>query len=580
MMTRAVGVRLTLSALGIACTVLVLLYACGLWPPTGLPVRMDRSPDGLYVLRGAAGSAPPSPLVNGDVLDLKAMSPASRAALLPDAQIRQGTHIEVAVIRNGGILRTPLTFGARARSQADQVQYWIGGAVMMPLFLLCSLLTLWKGRSAAAWGLSVLSLATLVNNGLGVIPAPPLASLWIVRIRDAVQSFAENPALYVTAEALAYAGLSPRIRMTMRVSLAAISVLIFAVWGAESISLTDFATPLSPSWYAATGGLFVAQLAFPVLALMLGYRRSGHESRLRIRWVLASIAFVLVSVVAQLATSQTRHPDLYRTTEVIEGVVTLGYVYAVLRTRLIDVSFVVNRALVFGSITAVLFGAFSILELALHQFAVGERLSWILQGATALVFAIALSPLHRRIEHWIEKLLFHRQRLALGSVRSFAAECAFVEQEHRLLEIAVQRLAPQCAAVAVYERTPSAYKLRASRGHAWPETVDVDDPLFVSLRAQRREIDVRKQRSSVGADALAYPMTVAEALTGALICRPHDGEQFTSDAREALAEAARNLGMALYILRNREQARLVADIAAGRIAETAARTRALALAGQ
>jgi hypothetical protein len=38
--------------------------------------------------------------------------------------------------------------------------------------------------------------------------------------------------------------------------------------------------------------------------------------------------------------------------------------------------------------------------------------------------------------------------------------------------------------------------------------------------------------------------------------------------------------MSLYILRNREQARLVADIAAGRIEEAAARTRALALAGQ
>lgn len=132
----------------------------------------------------------------------------------------------------------------------------------------------------------------------------------------------------------------------------------------------------------------------------------------------------------------------------------------------------------------------------------------------------------------------------------------------------------------MYERAPSAYKLRASRGHAWPEIVDVDDPVFVSLRARPQEVDLKRQGSSITADALAYPMTVGETLTGTLICRPHDGEQFTSDAREALAVAARNLGMSLYILRNREQARLVADIAAGRIDETAARTRAVALVGQ
>ncbi|MGH8290561.1 MAG: hypothetical protein ACREV7_16340 [Steroidobacteraceae bacterium] len=579
-MTRAVVVRLTLSALGIVCTVLVLLSAFGFWRPTRLPVRIERSPNGAYVLRSGAGSELPSPLVDGDVLDLEAMSPASRAALLPEAYIRQGTSIQIAVARNGGVLRVPLTFTSSARSQAERVQLWVGGVAMMPLFLLCALLTLWRGRSVAAWGLSVFSLASLLNNGLDSIPAMPLASFWIVQIRYAVVALTLFPAVYMTAEALAYSGLSPRLRTTMRVSLATLAMFIFGVWAAEDLALGYLGIAQSPSLESFAGDLFPVLLAIPVLALVLGYRHSGHASRLRIRWVLASTILLLLATVAPLAIPQARHADLYRIIDVTQGFVMLGYVYAVLRTRLIDVSFVVNRALVFASITAVLFGVFSLLELALHQFAVGERLSWILQGATALIFAIALSPLHRRIEHWVEKLLFHRQRLAIGSVRRFAAECAFVEHEHRLLEMAVQRLAPQCAAVAVYERTPSAYKLRASRGHAWPETVDVDDPLFVSLRAQRKEVDVRRQRSSISADALAYPMTVAEALTGALICRPHDGEQFTSDAREALAEAARNLGMSLYILRNREQARLVADIAAGRIEEAAARTRALALAGE
>jgi hypothetical protein len=580
MINRAVVIRVILSALAAVCTALVLLSAFGFWPPTRLPVRIEQTPNGAYVLRGGVGSELPPPLVDGDVLDLEAMSAASRAALLSEAYIRPGTPIEIAVGGNGRVLRVPLTFVPRTRSQAERLQFWIGGAAMMPLFLLCALLTLWRGRSAAAWGLSVFSLASLVNNGLYSVPAAPLASFWVVQIRYAVAALTLFPAVYVTAEALAYSGLSARVRMILRVALAALAILIFGAWTAEDLALVYFGVAQSSAVESAAGDLFPLLLAIPVLTLVLGYRRSGHESRLRIRWVLASSILLLLATVASLAISQAAHPDLFPLLELTQGFVMLGYVYAVLRTRLIDVSFVVNRALVFGSITAALFGAFSILELALHQFAVGERLSWILQGATALVFAIALSPLHRRIEHGIEKLLFHRQRLAIGSVRSFAAECAFIEQEQRLLEIAVQRLAPQCAAVAVYERTAFAYKLRASRGHAWPETVDVDDPLFVSLRAQRKEVDVRKQRGSIGADALAYPMTVAETLTGALICRPYDGEQFTADAREALAEAARNLGMALYILRNREQARLVADIAAGRIEETAARTRALALAGQ
>jgi hypothetical protein len=580
MIDRAVLIRLALTALAAVCTVLVLLSAFGFWPPTRLPVRIEQSPSGAYLLRGGAGSELPPPLVDGDVLDLEAMSPASRAALLPEAYLRQGTHVQIAVDRNGRLLRVPLTFLATARSQAERVQFWIGGAAMMPLFLLCVLLTLWRGRSTAAWGLSVFSLASLLNNGLYSVPAAPLTSFWLVQIRYGVVALTLFPAVYMTAEALAYSGLSPRLRTMLRVSLATLAIFVFGAWTGEDIALAYWGITPSRLLESVAGDLFPVLLAVPVLALVLGYRHSGHESRLRIRWVLASTILLLLATVAPLVISQAAHPDLFPALELTQGFVMLGYVYAVLRTRLIDVSFVVNRALVFASITAVLFGAFSLLELALHEFAVGDRLSWALQGATALVFAIALSPLHRRIEHWIEKLLFHRQRLALGSVRSFATECAFVEQEPRLLEIAVQRLSLQCAAVAVYERTPSAYRLRACRGRAWSETVDVDDPAFVALRAHRREVDLRRQRSAITADALAYPMTVGESLTGALICSPHDGEQLTSDAREALAEAARHLGMSLYILRNREQARLVADIAAGRIEETAARSRALALVGQ
>jgi hypothetical protein len=580
MIDRAVLIRPTFTALAAASTMLVLLSAFGFWPPTRLPVRIEQAPNGAYLLRGGGGLEVPPPLVDGDVLDLEAMSPTSRAALLPEADLRQGTRLEIAVAGNGRVLRAPLTVVSATRSQAERVQFWIGGAAMMPLFLLCVLLTLWRGHGAAAWGLSVFSLASLVNNGLYSVPAAPLTSFWIVQARYAVEALALFPAVYVTAEALAYSGLSARLRTMLRVSLAAMAICIFGVWTGEDVALAYFGITQSRLLESVAGDLFPLLLAVPVLALVLGYRHSGHESRLRIRWVLASTVLLLLATVAPLVISQAAHPDLFPVLELTQGFVMLGYVYAVLRTRLIDVSFVVNRALVFASITAALFGTFSLLELALHEFAVGDRLSWALQGATALIFAVALSPLHRRIEHWIEELLFRSQRLAIGSVRSFATECAFVEQEPRLLEIAVQRLSPQCAAVAVYERAPAAYKLRAARGHAWPETVDVDDPVFVALRAHRLEVDLKRQRSAVTAEALAFPMTVGESLTGALICRPHDGEQFTSDARTALAEAGRNLGMSLYILRNREQARLVADIAAGRIEQTAARSRALALVGQ
>jgi hypothetical protein len=284
-----------------------------------------------------------------------------------------------------------------------------------------------------------------------------------------------------------------------------------------------------------------------------------------------------VTIVGFSTTSSQHDPFLYQVISVVQGVSLIGYLYAVLRTRLVDVSFVINRAVIYAVITALLFGCFSLLEQGLHRLAVGEKVSTALQAATALLVAVALSPVHRRLEHWVEKLFFHRQRLAVAALRRFAKECAFVERDERLLQIAVERLLPHCASIAIYERIHSGYTLREGHGSSWQEAVDADDPLFISLRAHRQELDLEGIGSAVGGEGLAFPMAVADLITGALICRPRRGEQFAPDVRAALAEAAGNLGTSLYVLRFKEQARLVADIAANRIDEKLARMRATEL---
>src|SRR6185437_4134211 len=336
---------------------------------------------------------------------------------------------------------------------------------------------------------------------------------------------------------------------------------------------------LSDTVQSATNILSLILLAIPVSMLLAGYHKAAHESRLRIRWVLWSTAFLLACMLGifVLEPVQSSHPYLFEFVYTVRLFAFGGYLYAAIRTRLVDVSFVVNRALVYAAITGLLFGIFSVLELGLHDLAVGDRLSWALQAIAALLLAVALSPLHRRLEHWVERVFFRKQRLAIASVRNFAAECAFIEQQSHLLDTAVERLHPHCDAVAVYERALSGYQLRASRGHAWRESIDVDDPAFVALRAHRQEVDLHGLGSAIGPDSVAFPMTVGESLSGAVVCHPRAGERLAPDIRAALAEAARNLGASLYILRYREQARLVADIAAGRIDETGARRRAMAM---
>jgi len=581
-MSRGYAIRLSLTAAALASIAIVLLQTLGVWSAGTLPLDAVQQANGLYVVHRDNHFALPSPLRDGDVLALGEMSPAARAITIYGVAVAVGAPVGIAVIRGSRILYTSVTARPAPPLESDLLGRLVTAFLTTPFLAVLALLTLWRGQDRVAAGLCALSLYGLIASALlslATVLVEPLLTVWLILIAVESQYFFALPGLYVMAEGLAGAGVSGRARRLARAVMIGLGLAALGLDLTRHISATYFGIALPPAVPAAVQAFTITLIAIPVLMLFAGYRRAPHESRLRIRWVLWSTAFLLVCALAVFALEpvQDRYPYLFEFVYTARLLCMGGYLYAAIRTRLVDVSFVVNRALVYAAITGSLFGIFSLLELGLHELAVGDKLSWALQAIAALLLAVALSPLHRRLEHRVERIFFRKQRLAIATLRSFAAECAFIEQQSRLLETAIERLHHCCDAVAIYERALAGYQLRGSKGRAWPEAVDVDDPAFVSLRARRQEVDLHGLASAVGSDSVAFPMVVGEMLSGAIVCRPPAGEQFAPDIRAALAEAAHNVGASLYILRYREQARLVADIATGRIDESGARRRAIAM---
>jgi hypothetical protein len=581
-MSRGFAVRLSLTAIAVASIAIVLLQTLGFWSSGVLPLDVIQQANGLYVVHRDINYPLPSSLAEGDVLAPQEMTSAARAAAFYGVGVPVGSSVSIAVVRGARILRASVVAQPAPPLWRDLLGRLVTSFLTTPFLAALALLTLWRGHDRVAAGLCALSMYGLIATALlslSSVLVEPLATVWLIMVAVEGQYLFALPGLYVMAEGLAGAGVSAQTRRLARVVVACLGALALGLDVTREISSTYYGLALSGAIPAAIQAFTITLIAIPVLLLFAGYRRAPHESRLRIRWVLWSTAFLLVCALAVFALEpvQSRYPYLFEFVYAARLLCMGGYLYAAIRTRLIDVSFVVNRALVYAAITGLLFGIFSLLELGLHEFAVGDKLSWVLQAITALLLAMALSPLHRRLDHWVERFFFRKQRLAIANLRAFATECAFIEQQSRLLETAVERLHRHCDAVAIYERALAGYQLRGSSGRTWPEAVDVDDPAFVSLRARRQEIDLRGLASAIGADSLAFPMIVGEMLSGAVVCRPRAGEQFAPDVRAALAEAAHNLGASLYILRYREQARLVADIATGRIDESGARRRAIAM---
>ena len=573
-MTRAFGLRLVLTVLALACAVSSALSISGLLVQGHFPLQLIHRSGEDYAVRPLGHEPLPAPLRAGDLIAIRQLSAATRAVLFTGHDVTPGTTVTVPVLRDG----RPLTLSVRAVPDDASVLSRVQSVFFVAAALLISLLTLWRGRDWAAWGLAALFLSLFIKWGiLDAAMAPPLV-FWVSQASAVLRITVDFPALFIVADALAGANLPAHWRTRARAAMAAVTLCILVLIELQMITLLGMGHDLiGDGGVTVIKVLFAGGMLITLLTLGGGYRVAPHEQRLRIRWVLWSSALLIASNILLLALPSARHPYSAQLSTAMQALALVGYLYAVLRTRLIDVGFVIDRALVFGLLTALVFGTFSILEQTLHQFAVSDRVGWALQAAAALLLAVVLSPLHRRLESWIEQAFFRAQRLALLALERFARECPYVEHEAHLLEMAIERLRGQCGTVALYERNAKCYRRRAASDESWPAQVDADDPVFVALRATHEPVALAAQANRVGAEGIALPMSVAESLLGALVCRPRDGEQFAPEVREALANVAHHLGMALTGLRHREHARLIADVAAGRIDPDAARQRALSL---
>ncbi len=573
-MTRAFGLRLVLSLLALVFAVSAALYAFGVIPGSDFAVHLAHVRADQYRLEPDSGQPLPAGLQTGDVIALTQLNPSLRVLLLQSPDVPPGTRIEIPLERDGRQLHVTL----RARPDVVPPLARVQFVLFLTVMLTITVLTLWRGRDWAAWSLSAIFFTALLKKGLIELPAPLPWLLVLHQARALTEFLIQLPALFVLADSLAGRSLPPQLRRATRIACAAMIALTTLFFEVHDIPLMlrGASVPLVLSEVIPAVCSFIV-FGLTLLVLFVGYRRAAHQERLRIRWILWSTALLGITGIIFVTMNTARHPYVLQGLIIAQGVALVGYLYAVLRTRLIDVGFVIDRALVFGLLTALVFGTFSILEETLHQFAVSDKFGWTLQALAALVLALVLSPLHRRLESWIEQIFFRSQRLALLALERLARECPFVEREAHLLAMTVERLQPHCAAVAVYLRAGSTYRRGTAYGGPWPDAVDADDPVFVTLRATHETATLAAHSSGLGAEGLALPMTVAESVLGALVCRPRDGEQFAPEIRAALANVAHHLGMAIIGLRHREHVRLVADVAAGRIDPDAARRCAITL---
>jgi hypothetical protein len=224
------------------------------------------------------------------------------------------------------------------------------------------------------------------------------------------------------------------------------TVLLVSVTRAASAALAPGALteyPLeNPAGIEAAGWLrTLAEISFIVLtaplillcaaSLFLRLRRASGTERQQLKWFAYAAALLVLFVLADTTITimgeggRVIDAATFLIFAVVISCIPASMGIAILRYRLYDIDIIINRTLVYGSLTLMLalvyFGGVTVTQ-ALFQTLTGqERLPQLVVVASTLVIAALFNPLRRRIQFFIDRRFYRRKYDARKTLEAFSA---------------------------------------------------------------------------------------------------------------------------------------------------------------
>ena len=325
------------------------------------------------------------------------------------------------------------------------------------------------------------------------------------------------------------------------------------------VALHGPALPAGPPWAALFGYLpylgFLACLAYVVR----GWRKSAAALQQRYALMLVATSAIVIAqawdnINDTSAPAWEHIAHMTVNSILVGGIASSLYAYSILRHRVFDLGFAVNRTLVYTAVSAILLVGFGLVEWASDHLLplAGREKNALIDAGVALAIFLTFHRLRDVMERVIEGMFFRSWREKEKSLRSFVRDAAFILKPKALERAAAQALSrfADGAAAALYLRSDGGDYLRGEGGVAGAaEGIDPDHPALVALRARRTALE-GAELEMLGEAGLALPMINRAELMGfVLLGHKPSGLSFRPDEVELLSWATGQIGLDLHALK-------------------------------
>jgi hypothetical protein len=199
-----------------------------------------------------------------------------------------------------------------------------------------------------------------------------------------------------------------------------------------------------------------------VSSLMFRYRRAAGRERQQIKWFAYAAAVFLAALVSEYL--PFRPSTSYVLVVPAAPLVPVAMSIAILRYRLYDIDLLINRTLVYGSLTVTLaliyFGGVTATQELFGALTGEEQQSQLAVVVSTLVIAALFIPLRRRIQSFIDRRFYRRKYDARKTLEAFSVKLRDETDLEALNDdlVGVVRETMQPAHVSLWLRSEKALK--------------------------------------------------------------------------------------------------------------------------
>ncbi len=185
--------------------------------------------------------------------------------------------------------------------------------------------------------------------------------------------------------------------------------------GSEALNLTTVL-----GYWLTLGSILLAGVS-----LVLRFRRAGGPERQQLKWFASAAAlFAATTIVYTFFLAGVAEQAGQISTLLAFAGIPIAVGIAILRHQLYDIDILINRTLVYGSLTVslalVYFGGIVVLQRAFVTFT-GQQ-STLAVVVSTLAIAALFSPLRRRVQGFVDRRFYRRKYDAAKTLEAFSAK--------------------------------------------------------------------------------------------------------------------------------------------------------------